>query len=341
MASAVATGLAAAGGTVLGVLRTLLGLVRSLVTRKPFRIDIPLPLLPVDIVIVQNPAQIQAINKSPACGRLHAVPTSQMPKWVQLYFSATRFHDDRKDTWFIPFEAEVPATHAAARRSTISRLLASGHTQDDVYKVAKIVRAGGDLEKLADYLVPMVNSRFIDGKPIPKPAIDAARTALNSIGDAIRPGNYQTAHQGMHELGDFCTAAITLPPEQLKPMDVAHNMSAVACSFTKAVLTLKANPTTPIDQLFTIPRNLPTPNIPRIAVASSTCGDLLAYPTVPNKTIFLLSLASAAGATKSLFYTFGSGTPERSCAFKPFFEAFMSDLQKELVRQGPPAKKAV
>ncbi|KAK9811700.1 hypothetical protein WJX72_008597 [[Myrmecia] bisecta] len=252
---------------------------------------------------------------------------------------STRFHDDRSDKWFVPFDADTPATHAAARRSTISRLLATGHTPADVQKVAEIVRADGDLQQLADYMTPMVNSRFIDGQAIPNPVIDAARAPLNSIGDALRPGNYQKAHEGMRQLLDFCNKAVALPPDQLQAMDVAHNMSAVACKFTEAVQTLKASPTTPIDKLFTIPKNLPTPTIPRIAVAPTTFGDLLAYPAIPNKTVFLLSNSSAAGATGSLWYTFGSGTPDRACAFKPFFEAFMADLQKELVRQAAPAKK--
>lgn len=60
--------------------------------------------------------------------------------------------------------------------------------------------------------------------------------------------------------------------------------------------------------------------VPRIAVAATTFDGLLARPTVPGKTVFLLNVGKAAGATKSLFYTFGSGTPQRACPFKPFFE---------------------
>ena len=44
--------------------------------------------------------------------------------------------------------------------------------------------------------------------------------------------------------------------------------------------------------------------------------------------MFLISISKAAGKEKSLFYTFGTGVPERSCAFKHFFESFMKDLQK-------------
>lgn len=68
--------------------------------------------------------------------------------------------------------------------------------------------------------------------------------------------------------------------------------------------------------------------VPRIALAASTFGGLLSYPAVPRRTMFLISISKAAGKEKSLFYTFGTGVPERSCAFKHFFESFMKDLQK-------------
>ena len=70
--------------------------------------------------------------------------------------------------------------------------------------------------------------------------------------------------------------------------------------------------------------------VPRIALGPSTFSGLLAKPAVPNTTIFFLGISESAGITKSLFYTFGTGVPERSCPFKPFFEAFMGDVQKQL-----------
>jgi hypothetical protein len=70
--------------------------------------------------------------------------------------------------------------------------------------------------------------------------------------------------------------------------------------------------------------------VPRVALSASTYKGLLTYPAVPKKTMFLISIAKAAGKAHTLFYTFGTGTPDRSCAFKPFFEAFMTELQKTL-----------
>ena len=73
--------------------------------------------------------------------------------------------------------------------------------------------------------------------------------------------------------------------------------------------------------------------VPRLALAATTFDGLLASPTVPTKTVILLQIAKAAGTAKSLFFTFGSGSPTRSCPFKPFFESFTADLQKVLLQQ--------
>ncbi len=43
-------------------------------------------------------------------------------------------------------------------------------------------------------------------------------------------------------------------------------------------------------------------------------------------------LAKAAEMSGSLYYTFGTGTEDRACAFLPYFKAFMTDLQKELAK---------
>ena len=70
--------------------------------------------------------------------------------------------------------------------------------------------------------------------------------------------------------------------------------------------------------------------VPRIAVEATTFDGLLFYNAVPGKTVFIVSNSKAAGKSGNILYTFGTGVPERSCAFRPFFESFMADLQKEL-----------
>ena len=68
--------------------------------------------------------------------------------------------------------------------------------------------------------------------------------------------------------------------------------------------------------------------VPRVALAASTFSGLLSYPAVSGRTMFLISISKAAGRERSLFWTFGTGMPERSCAFKPFFMSFMKDIQQ-------------
>ena len=70
--------------------------------------------------------------------------------------------------------------------------------------------------------------------------------------------------------------------------------------------------------------------VPRIAVEATTFQGLLQYNASPGKTVFIVSNSKAAGKTGKILYTFGTGVPERSCAFRPFFESFMADLQREL-----------
>ena len=45
-----------------------------------------------------------------------------------------------------------------------------------------------------------------------------------------------------------------------------------------------------------------------------------------------MQLAKAAEKSGSLYYTFGTGSEVRACAFLPYFKAFMADLQKELAK---------
>ena len=62
--------------------------------------------------------------------------------------------------------------------------------------------------------------------------------------------------------------------------------------------------------------------LPRFTMASSAVCWLRGLP----------QLAKAAEKSGSLYYTFGTGTEARACAFLPYFKAFMTDLQKELAK---------
>ena len=156
----------------LGLGRTVLLLLPSLILKKPVRVDLPIPGFGLDIVFVADDksakvspspcatsrsgdrmsgmedlsnsvpacwngdcgAAAQALKASAASGRLHEVETKDLPKWVQLYFPGTRFFDQAADRWFIPFEGED--SHYATRRGAIVELLAKGYHPDEVTRVS-------------------------------------------------------------------------------------------------------------------------------------------------------------------------------------------------------------
>ena len=49
--------------------------------------------------------------------------------------------------------------------------------------------------------------------------------------------------------------------------------------------------------------------MPRVALKASTFDGLLSYPSVPSKTVFIISIKAAAAKTGSLDYTFGALLP--------------------------------
>ncbi|KAK9827964.1 hypothetical protein WJX81_002557 [Elliptochloris bilobata] len=298
----------------------------SLIGDRPIRINLPIPGFPIDIVSVSEAEHIQVLKGIAACGRIHEVPSKDLPKWVQLYFSATRFWDKENDRWFVPFEGENDLY--AARRGTIVSLLEKGYDNDDVTKVAQLARADASAEDLAYALEQVVNKRFVAAGEIPRNVTLAARSELTTMGQLIKPGAYKQAIKGTQEVLAF--AGANQPAKGMQRVDVGHNIGVVASSLAKAVGTLQANLGQSITQIFTTTNNAPTPSVPRIALDNSTFGGLLAYPAVPGKTVFLLNINKAAGKTGNLFYTFGTGDALRACPFKPFFERFMGDLQTQL-----------
>ncbi|KAL3690217.1 hypothetical protein R1sor_016526 [Riccia sorocarpa] len=60
-----------------GITRTLVGVVQKFVLRqnKPLRIDLPLPFIPIDVIVVPDASQIVSINRDSDVNRLHAHPT--------------------------------------------------------------------------------------------------------------------------------------------------------------------------------------------------------------------------------------------------------------------------
>src|SRR5205809_7462014 len=73
--------------------------IRSLFS--PHRIRIPFLL---DVVLVSDPEHIKRIETSGVVDRLHWYDTRSLPRWLRLYFKATRFYDVVRDSWFLGLE---------------------------------------------------------------------------------------------------------------------------------------------------------------------------------------------------------------------------------------------
>lgn len=118
-----------------------------------------------------------------------------------------------------------------------------------------------------------------------------------------------------------------LPPG-VHILDVAHNIGEVVQSAARTLRTLRADAGKPVEEILT--SHAPTPQVPRIAVRSSTFDGLLLSPTRAGGTVILFKIGRAAAKTKDLFFTFGAGRADRACVFMDFFLAFARDVQKAL-----------
>src|SRR2546422_5596611 len=67
------------------------------------------------------------------------------------------------------------------------------------------------------------------------------------------------------------------------------------------LLRLRDNLDRPVEEIFT--SHAPTPQVPRIAIRSSTFGGLLLFPTRPAKTVVIFKIGKAAAKTNDLLFT--------------------------------------
>ncbi len=287
---------------------------------NPLRIKLPFLL---DIIVVSDPEQIKKIETSGDVDRLHTYDTASLPWWVKFYFSATKFHDDERDLWFCPFESSSNPTYKP-RRAYLEEKVATSYTQKDVKKIAELLKTNVSDEVLAYEMVQVVNGRFF-GKEIPLPITQAAKCPLQSLSEAILPWKYIRGRKAQQQIMNYCEQNLT---KGVHILDVGHNIGEVVQTSTGALRRLKDNLDKPIEEIFTT--HALTIQVPRIVVKSSKLDGLLLFPTSPGKTVLIYKIAEAAAKTKDIDFTFGTGSPERTCVFKDFFLAFMNDLQKEL-----------
>lgn len=285
---------------------------------NPLRIKIPFL---IDILFVSNPEHIRNIETSGDVDRLHKFDSFDLPWWVRTYFKATKFYDDERDLWFCPLEPTSNPTYQH-RRAYLEAEVSTGYTKADVQRIASLLQSDADDEVLAFEMVQIVNRRFF-GAEIPLPITRAAKHTVQSLGEAVSPWKYRRGRQSQQQIMDYCARNL---PQDIHILDVGHNIGEVVQATAGALRQLKENLDTPIEEIFT--QHAPTPQVPRIAVKSSTFDGLLWLPTNPGKTFIIYKIGQAAAETGNIWFTFGSGDPERACVFKEFFLDFMNDLQR-------------
>ena len=296
----------------------MLNLIKSLF--HPLRIYIPYV---IDVILVSDPEQIKQIEASGDVDRLHKYDSASLPWWVRFYFRATKFHDEERDLWFLPLEPTSDPSYAG-RRAYLEEKVSTGYTQEDVDRIARLLRANADGDVVAHEMVQVVNRRFF-GEEIPPPITGAAKRTLQTFGEAVFPWRYLAARRSQKRIMTHCAGRL---PKDVHVLDVAHNIGEVVQAAAGTLKTLKDNVEKPIEEIFT--SHAPTPQVPRIAVRSSKLGGLLLFPTRAAKTVVIFKIGRAAAKTKDLLFTFSAGRPERACVFQDFFLAFMRDLQKAL-----------
>lgn len=287
---------------------------------NPLRITIPYLL---DIIIVSDPEHIKKIETSGDVDRLHAYDTASLPWWVKFYFRSTKFHDDKRDLWFCPFESSSNPSYQP-RRAYLEEKVATSYSQEDVKRIAELLNTNANDEVLAHEMVQVVNQRFF-GKEIPLPITKAANNTVQKISEAILPWKYIQGRKSQQEIMNYCEQNLS---KNVHILDVGHNIGEVVQATAGGLRKLKDNLDKPVEEIFT--KHALTPQAPRIAIKSSTFDGLLSSPTTPGKTVVLLQIGKAAAKTQDIFFTFGTGSSNRACVFKDFFLEFMKDLQREL-----------
>jgi hypothetical protein len=324
-----------------GIVRTIIAVLKKFVLKgkQPLRIDLPFPFIPLDIVFVSDVEQIRAIQHAPdVADHLHRVDTKQLPKWTQLYFGATHFHNGPRDKWFLAFESTATCPAYAERKAMHEKWLAPEFTDDDVKNVANLLRANADEDAVADAVAQIIIGRGLLKKQIPSSVIKTARNFLRpQITDVLIPGHYSRSKEAQEKVYEWCAANA---PEGVLPIDMVHSFGSVTGKFATAIMKLKsAKLDDPVEHLFTRAANCPTPTTPRVFLQTTTFKGMLAYPANPLKTVVLINNAKAAEASGSLFFTLGGGEAgNRVCSFKNYFVHFMQALQQEL-KSGPKLSK--
>jgi hypothetical protein len=90
-----------------GLVLTFWGLALRPCDQRPVRVDLRIPFIPIDVVLISRASQIRTAIADEGVGRLHAITTPELPYWVGFVSRLTRFFATRgpDGSWFLPFES--------------------------------------------------------------------------------------------------------------------------------------------------------------------------------------------------------------------------------------------
>lgn len=110
-----------------------------LAQKSPLRIRLSIPFLPIDLVVVSDPAQVEQHIRSTDLGRCYELPDNKIATWLRLFLESTRFVCKVDKSKFV--HLITPAPEYEARLETIrSALAANPHSQSDVDQVGSTYR---------------------------------------------------------------------------------------------------------------------------------------------------------------------------------------------------------
>ena len=297
---------------------------------RPLRIRIPYV---IDVIFISDPDHIKRIEASGDVDRLHRYDTAALPWWVRFYFQATRFHDEKRDLWFLALEGAADPSYGK-RHAYLREKVATGYTNADVETIARLLKTNAAEDVLAHELEQVVNRRFL-GEEIPLSVTKEAKQTLQTFGEALLPWNYLRARRSQRDVTNYCARTL---PRDVHALDIAHNIGTVVKTLTRALRILQANLEKPAAEIFT--SHPLTLQAPRIAVRSSKLDGLLLFPTRAAWTVLIFKIGTAAVRTKDLFFTFGTGRSARACVFMDFFLALVGDVQQALRETDPARSRA-
>src|SRR3989454_11505752 len=114
----------------------------------------------IDVILVSDPEHIKRIESSGDVDRLHRYDTAALPWWVRLYFSATKFHDEERDLWFLPFEAAANPSYKP-RLVYLHQKVSTGYKREDVQRISRLFQTKSHEDFLTHEMVQSLNRRFI------------------------------------------------------------------------------------------------------------------------------------------------------------------------------------